>query len=668
MANQVDYRDPTPNNFPQDYDPAKVDPRVKLRSESIKHKQKGKHTREAMYQALEIGAVTANEAKTTADKTAESQDSLNQRVDDQIAANTIKDEEIDFRHSDMLKKTFETMRKRGDFYDQELANRKINVLWFGAAADGKTNDLNAVSDAITAAEQQGGGTVYFPKGDYNLSGFLQLKSHVNIEFAKGVNVYRTKWLVCWSRSLKPGYGGGVCDVTVTGGSFHAHEIDGQYVSGEASSINFALHHAQDITIKGAHFRHCTNPGHTLDLGGCDNVTVVDCIFEGSTGDQEYWYDEAIQVDNSTAGGESYNDPDNPSIGYDGIASRYVTVKDCVFKPSYNADGTIETYAPKPFGTHSAVGKVEAPHHLTFTNNKVIDVTPSTTNRLGGWLHFVAGNHIVIANNYFEQTNPVSTMAISFYQDAKFVDPAKAGELPMVWDITDGPLNNYETISVTGNQFIRFTQNVTGLIHFDHDSTLTGPHFNNVRISDNHLVDCFDDTGDTPDGATFAFVMYCRNVNLQSNQFNKIKKLLSAGNNTSITIADNTGDKTATGCIDVSNSLHVAITGNNIGDVTGTPIGIVNVANVNVANNIVRMTAPTMYEPHLISVNTPLISNVIGNILISTINLTSIIKVVGVTTANSMNLANNQYSGSDMLWESTSKAFVVHESNNNKCFT
>ena len=55
MANQVDYRDPTPNNFPQDYDPSKVDSRVKLRSESIKHKQKGKHTREAMYQALEIG-------------------------------------------------------------------------------------------------------------------------------------------------------------------------------------------------------------------------------------------------------------------------------------------------------------------------------------------------------------------------------------------------------------------------------------------------------------------------------------------------------------------------------------------------------------------------------------------------------------------------------------
>lgn len=82
MANQVDYRDPTPNNFPQDYDPAKADPRVKLRSDSIKHKQKGVDTREAMYQSLEIGSVTANEAKETAVNTASRQDESEKKVQD----------------------------------------------------------------------------------------------------------------------------------------------------------------------------------------------------------------------------------------------------------------------------------------------------------------------------------------------------------------------------------------------------------------------------------------------------------------------------------------------------------------------------------------------------------------------------------------------------------
>lgn len=179
MANEVDYRDPTPNNFPQDYDPAKVDPRVKLRSESIKHKQKGKHTREAMYQALEISSVDSSEAKSVAE-------SLNQRVDDQIAAGTIKDEEIDFRHSDMLSKTFDTMRLRGNFFDEELASRGINVKWFGAVGDGTTDDTAAIQSAIDAMPT--GATLLFEGGTYLVQAEedvrLKLKSEINIKVAE----------------------------------------------------------------------------------------------------------------------------------------------------------------------------------------------------------------------------------------------------------------------------------------------------------------------------------------------------------------------------------------------------------------------------------------------------------------------------------------------------
>lgn len=177
MVNKVSYRDPTPNNFPDDYDPAKVDPRVKLRSDSIKGKMFGEETREAMYQALEIGSVTASEANAKADKTAESQDNLNQRVDDQIAANTIKYEEIDFRHSDMLKKTFETMRKRGDFYDNELAGRGVNVKWFGAVGDGVTDDSNAIQAAIDGGYDQ----IYFPQGTYLVDAPLVIKTRVMLQ-------------------------------------------------------------------------------------------------------------------------------------------------------------------------------------------------------------------------------------------------------------------------------------------------------------------------------------------------------------------------------------------------------------------------------------------------------------------------------------------------------
>ncbi|MDT3395050.1 MAG: metallophosphoesterase, partial [Bacillota bacterium] len=120
MANEVDYRDSTPNNFPQDYDPAKVDPRVKLRSESIKHKQKGKHTREAMYQSLEIGATIASEAKTTALDTESRQNAVDQsqkdfedRYNEQIAGNTDLDETIDLR-GDSAGNIFKTAKERVD--------------------------------------------------------------------------------------------------------------------------------------------------------------------------------------------------------------------------------------------------------------------------------------------------------------------------------------------------------------------------------------------------------------------------------------------------------------------------------------------------------------------------------------------------------------------------
>lgn len=106
MANQVDYRDPTPNNFPQDYDQTKVDSRVKLRSDSIKHKQKGVDTREAMYQALEIGSVTANEARETAINTASRQDETEKIVNEGIGAFT-EDSEVKIArdgHANLLEK------------------------------------------------------------------------------------------------------------------------------------------------------------------------------------------------------------------------------------------------------------------------------------------------------------------------------------------------------------------------------------------------------------------------------------------------------------------------------------------------------------------------------------------------------------------------------------
>jgi polygalacturonase len=54
-----------------------------------------------------------------------------------------------------------------------------NVKQFGAAGDGVTLDQHALQQAIDTCAEAGGGTIYFPKGNY-VTGTLFLRSHVHL--------------------------------------------------------------------------------------------------------------------------------------------------------------------------------------------------------------------------------------------------------------------------------------------------------------------------------------------------------------------------------------------------------------------------------------------------------------------------------------------------------
>ncbi len=59
-----------------------------------------------------------------------------------------------------------------------------NVVDFGAKGDGKTKNTKAINSAIEAAAKDGGGTVYFPAGDY-LSYTIHLKSKITLYLGQG---------------------------------------------------------------------------------------------------------------------------------------------------------------------------------------------------------------------------------------------------------------------------------------------------------------------------------------------------------------------------------------------------------------------------------------------------------------------------------------------------
>ena len=59
-----------------------------------------------------------------------------------------------------------------------------NIKDYGAKGDGKTIDSKAINNAIEAAYESGGGTVYFPAGNY-LSGSIHLKSNITLYLENG---------------------------------------------------------------------------------------------------------------------------------------------------------------------------------------------------------------------------------------------------------------------------------------------------------------------------------------------------------------------------------------------------------------------------------------------------------------------------------------------------
>lgn len=64
----------------------------------------------------------------------------------------------------------------------------FNVRDYGAKGDKNANDRTAIQAAVDACHKSGGGTVYFPAGDY-LSGEIRLRSHVTLHIDAGATLW-----------------------------------------------------------------------------------------------------------------------------------------------------------------------------------------------------------------------------------------------------------------------------------------------------------------------------------------------------------------------------------------------------------------------------------------------------------------------------------------------
>ena len=81
----------------------------------------------------------------------------------------------------------------------------FNVKSYGAVADGRTLDTQAINKAIQAANAAGGGTVLFSPGTY-LSGTLDLLSNVTLNFAAGAVLKGSPNVNDYGTSVAYGFG------------------------------------------------------------------------------------------------------------------------------------------------------------------------------------------------------------------------------------------------------------------------------------------------------------------------------------------------------------------------------------------------------------------------------------------------------------------------------
>ncbi|MDT2832326.1 BppU family phage baseplate upper protein [Vagococcus carniphilus] len=75
----------------------------------------------------------------------------------------ILNELVDFRYSKMIDKHFKRIKDRGDFWDEELSSRSINVEWYRLIDN---DDMNVFKKATIHLESIGGGVLHIPNKEY----------------------------------------------------------------------------------------------------------------------------------------------------------------------------------------------------------------------------------------------------------------------------------------------------------------------------------------------------------------------------------------------------------------------------------------------------------------------------------------------------------------------
>ena len=291
---------------------------------------------------------------------------------------------------------------------------RVVVTEAGADPTGKTDSTLAIQKCIDRVSAAGGGTVVVPPGEYRIL-YLSLRPHVRLELAGGVERATDGWTpevaaramdparsaIIRSAANRKGHWSiflynlvprtdatnGVSDVAVSGGVF---DCQGRYLPAA-----FAC--GRNIRFENAVVKDISN-NHALQIDGCENVVVTNCLFAGYTfgGKQTCLTRETIQVEQTSPG--AIGNPETSPISCAkeiSIPNRNVSVTGCWFGPS-------ERLGPHliALGHH---GRARSCNGLVFSGNVVV-------NPLYCGVRLANVSDVRVENNTFISTNATKRLA------------------------------------------------------------------------------------------------------------------------------------------------------------------------------------------------------------------------------------------------------------------
>lgn len=462
--------------------------------------------------------------------------------------------QLSYRYDETLPKT-----TVGD----KLRN-SISVTDFGAVGDGKTDDTEAFNAAIKQLNKLGGGVLYIPNNDHSI---YLLKDRVvlcdNLQiFSNGAILKKdatcNNYYIFVSLSgEKQGYGSGASNIIIDGLT-----IEGSFKGSIGASIT--LHHSQNVRIKNCIFKESVIGGHSIDLGGCSEIVISNCLFKGFHVQKNREYVEAIQIDHSTAEGIGTDS----SKSYDGLACKNIIVRECNFLP-LELNSTVYP-APNPFGSHSRVVGHNF-KNIKFVNNYVEDgsTVPEGAPYSAGLLHFYHIDGLEISGNVFINNQGNSARVLGLYsietaigqKDVAVSNPTKIEYDPV-------PAKN---VWFEKNTIIGFNNaTISRIIYLQGREVKTEKYFlENICITGNSFIDCYDhNASSTNVSSDIVFADKVMGLNVSNNYCSSVRRLLYGTDCWDTHIVYNRLYKAYYVPVSIDQSSNIHLTNNIIDDFRG----------------------------------------------------------------------------------------------------